>query len=279
MSLEIDVAPTALGVARSGMASRPLRMIDYAPPPPAGPSRGPWTLRVAQPTQFRPQYLVARVYEQPRGGLVCNAELSIATDVFVAGGHSSYPDRLLGRRRATGRAHARSSGRLAGSNMASAPGTPPSHYAETPTERCRLLGTEFRCIGDCEAALETFTFWTSRQGRGRGKGRLARRATTKDGAGGQDLSVDKAGEGRGGGTSRGALGAFDEGAVFYLSAEPALDKRVKKSVVGAPRRRPLRHPSTSSLVCVPSLLVCSLRLSLCSLAPLSAPPAGNGRCQ
>jgi len=53
------------------------------------------------------------------GGILCNAELAAASDVYVAGSAVSFPNRYIGRRREqVSEQHNRWSGRLVGTNMA-----------------------------------------------------------------------------------------------------------------------------------------------------------------
>ncbi|GJQ15501.1 hypothetical protein GpartN1_g7292.t1 [Galdieria partita] len=51
------------------------------------------------------------------GGVLCNAELLAASDVYVAGSAVSFPNRFIGRRREQGSEHNQMSGKVVGMNM------------------------------------------------------------------------------------------------------------------------------------------------------------------
>ncbi|EME27020.1 monodehydroascorbate reductase (NADH) [Galdieria sulphuraria] len=91
------------------------------------------------------------------GGILCNAELLAASDVYVAGSAVSFPNRFIGRRREQGSEHNLLSGRVVGVNMSGGR----EYYRHIPMREMELsdICMPMFLFGDIDSSYDSASYF------------------------------------------------------------------------------------------------------------------------
>ena len=161
------------------------------------------------------------------GGIAVNAELAGGSGIFVAGDAASLPHHLVGRHRSQALSGAVLTGLVAGLNAAGGR----LRYSHLPAEQHTLpgLGVTATCVGQVDAALESYGLWLPGE---------------KWGKDGQSAALP-----RGVWRNKAAFGGLHHGLVFYVKDGRVVGgmlwhARRPEALGNLPSRSRLQPPST-----------------------------------